>query len=74
MTATIHPLPVISPDPAPDFTAAARILASLNFTAGDILWIFADTLEIADPLAAARAKLDLAADRGAEAILKAARR
>ena len=74
MAQTVAQLPVIPPAPAPGFTAGARILAALNFSPDDILWIFAETLEIACPLAAARAKLDLAAGRGAEAILKASRR
>jgi hypothetical protein len=69
--ATVTPLPVISPSAAPGFTAGARILTEMGFDAGEILFLFAETLEIACPLAAARAKLDLAADRGAELILGA---
>jgi hypothetical protein len=72
--ATVTPLPVISPDPGPDFTAGARILAEEGFNAEAVLLIFFRTPAIAYPLAAARAKLDLAADRGAELILGASRR
>ena len=72
MASTLAHLPVKTPDPAPDFTAGARILTEMGFDADLILWIFADTA-IAGPLAGEMAAIRSEAE-ASRLILKAARR